>query len=377
MSTFNSATFNLTKKFLALEITNNGGFSTYSTTAKSGHVYYSNNIYDPWGNNKTYLGSFDLKSVGNTTLVFGNQIDAIGTTLQNKQRYTDYPTLYNSRDSNEPFFNHFLTIVIDRPKPSDYNAPSNPASFTFLDGYGHAGIEMNLRPYYLTETGLASLQPISYQMWDGGLAESFNDSFSCNFRGDTPYSGRFPETANYYNDNNAWMNSSYVMPPHGCQAVGPTTTWLDGCRYYPSIVGYQNNPKGCVPAVFMRYNVSAAPTCSVLGTIDTSYKVTVYRDGPNSTQFFRINGTYGNTTLPIVGGCSFSAAAYQSSCGPTGFYYALPTWQPDVAFRCNRGAKTSTMNPYYSAGSTNQYGGYGFYVRFNFDPVCLPCSYFY
>lgn len=370
MSTFNSATFNLTKKFLALEITNNGGFSAYSTTAKSGHVYYSNNIYDPWGNNKTYLGSFDLKSVGNTTLVFGSQTDAIGTSLQNKQRYTDYPTLYNSIDSNEPFFNHFLTIVIDRPKPSDYNAASNPTSFNFLNGYGHTGIQMNLRPYYLTETGLASLDPLNYKIWNGGLSERSDDGYSCSFKGETSYSGRLPDVANIYADSVSWESSLYLMPPHGCAAIGPTAINFFGCcKFYPSVAAFQNSPKGCVPAVIMKSG------CSPL-TIDSSYKLTFYEDTSNGRIVARINNTYGNTSFPVVGPCPFGVSTYQSTSA-TGYYYALPSWQPDVAFRCNRGAKTSTMDPYYSAGSTNQYAGYGFYLRFNFDPVCIPCSYFY
>jgi len=381
---------NATKKFLSFTVTNAGGFSSYGSSAKSGHIYYSNNISDPWGNNGVHIGSFDLKTAGSTTFVIGESNDAAGTILANKQKYTSMCNLFSAGTLDY----HFLTFVINRSKPADFVPTSCPctqfpgqgivnnrtvcdaANFTFLDGYNHAGANITITPYYINSSNtLIAGGSLSTSFWD--LIEFAANPNCYNLKSNSPTSGRFPDDANNY-DEVGWTNGSVLMPIHGCEANGPSSTLRRGAfrDYFPS--GGVTFPAKCTSALPNYTNKNG-----------NHYWGRGYADplGKNKTKITQSNGPYGSPLSEnyyndnIVYDSLFGSSNGVSGTGlvqcpiSTGVVSnnMRPRYFLDITSRCNAGARTSTFQPYYNGSTYPTYGGYGFYMKFNWDALCYPC----
>jgi hypothetical protein len=384
---------NPTKKFLSFTVNHGGaGFSSYGTDAKSGHFYYSNNVGSPWGNDKTHIGSFDLKTAGSTTFVIGEAADAAGTILANKQKYTSMCNLFSAGTLDY----HFLTIVIDRPKPSEYINGSCPSSYTFLDGYEHPQVTLTITPYYINNSNtLIAGSSIATSYWDNS---DFSANSNCyNLRANRPYSATLPDEVNNYQAGgllNYWTAGNVVMPQHGCKAAGPAANafsisgiFFEG-TFHPQQKYYfygisPTSPVGCVNAALYKFVLNdghywgtqfsnRAPD----GTVQFGAKIT-----KSTTKYGAGVATYYNNQS-VWNALNMNAGTYQCSnpnppYSPNGTFpdrYAFPRYMPDVQSRCNQGARTSTQSPYYVGTSHPVYGGYGFYMSFIWDALCYPCG---
>jgi hypothetical protein len=381
---------NTTKKFLSFTVNHGGaGFSSYGSEAKSGHFYYSNNISNPWGNGGTHIGSFDLKTAGSTTFVIGEAADANGTILANQQKYTSMCNLFSAGTLDY----HFLTIVIDRPKPSQYINGSCPSSYTFLNGYEHPQVSLTITPYYINSANVltagSNISTLYY--W---ASKSINPSADCySLAANYPYTASFPSNTNNYDagtNPDYWTLGNIVMPQHGCKAVGPEATPTQaGGRSYYFYGRYPANPVGCVNAALYVVRGTSTPgvsnywwgtqftnTGAYPGPSIPSCKITYSNAG---TYDAGVATYYSNLTTwnSIFGVSPFGSGTYQctSNTSPyNGNLYVFPRYMPDVSSRCNQGARTSTQDPYYNGSSYPTYGGYGFFMKFTWDALCYPCA---
>jgi hypothetical protein len=376
---------NPTKKFLSFTVNHGGaGFSSYGTEAKSGHFYYSNNVGSPWGNDKTHIGSFNLKTAGSTTFVIGEAADAAGTILANKQKYTSMCNLFSAGTLDY----HFLTIVIDRPKPSEYINGSCPSSYTFLNGYEHPQVTLTVTPYYINNSNtLIAGSSIATSYWNSNDLPATSNCY--NLRANYPYTATFPDETNNFQAGgsfNYWTAGNVVMPQHGCSAAGPAaspTPVSGGLQLYYFYGITPTNPVGCVNAALYRFVLGDGhywgtqfSNRAIDGTVQVGAKIT-----KSTTKYGAGVATYYNNRS-VWDALSMSNATYQCSnpnppYSPNGDFpnaYAFPRYMPDVASRCNQGARTSTQAPYYVGTSHPVYGGYGFYMTFIWDALCYPCG---
>jgi hypothetical protein len=374
-----------TRKALAITVTNNGGFSSYGSSARNGHLYYSNNVSDPWGNDKLRIGSFDLKTAGTYTFVLGNENDLVGTALAGKSNYMSYANLYSAGMST----NHFITAVIDRDKPPEFANNSCPASYTFLNGYNHNGITIDVKPYYFSgPTTLTAGSSLTTSYWDSpDLASS---SACYNLVGNTASRALEPETGNFYTSR-TWTNGNQLIPAHGCSADGPNGSArpFAGVNWYFYTVGTPS-PDNCVSACVYSTGYGNTYNGHFWGTTSWSNpfgvgwsKITTtssryggatsteygLASGPVGTKFTLLFNSLGAGGAPGSYQCLTSTGAYGSST----VYYVFPRYHLDVQARCNAGSRTSSQDPYYSAGGPGVFAGYGFYTTFTFDPLCYPC----
>jgi hypothetical protein len=375
-----------TRKALAITVTNNGGFSSYGSSARNGHLYYSNNLSDPWGNDKLRIGSFDLKTAGTYTFVLGNENDLAGTALAGKSNYMSYANLYSAGMST----NHFITAVIDRDKPPEYDSASCPASYTFTNGYNHNGITIDVKPYYFSgPTTLTAGSSLTTSYWD---TPDFASLSACyNLVGNSAARALEPETGNFYTTR-TWTNGNQLIPVHGCSPDGPGGTPFpqNGVNWY-FYVYTTPSPDNCVSAcqystgyrnVWTAGNYWITNFNNPFGTLWHKITKTSAKNGGSIlSQEYGLNsgpiGTKWNQLTTDHNGtyqCLTSTGVYGAGGAFFGAYYAFPRYMLDVQPRCNAGSRTSSQEPYYSAGGSGVYAGYGFYTKFTFDPLCYPCA---
>jgi hypothetical protein len=380
-----------TRKALAITVTNNGGFSSYGSSARNGHLYYSNNVSDPWGNDKLRIGSFDLKTAGTYTFVLGNENDLVGTALAGKSNYMSYANLYSAGIST----NHFITAVIDRDKTPEIGVDSCPPNHDFGNGYNHNGITIDVKPYYFSgPTTLTAGSSLTTSYWNspdlGAVPACYN------LTAFTPSKALEPETGNFYTSQ-TWTNGNQLIPYHGCSVDGPGTAFDRGVSWKFYTVGTPN-PDGC--AVACVYSTGYGNTynghfwgtrnwTNPAGTQWAKISTTNGRYGPILSQEYGLfSGPVGTkfTLLFLRGATDGSPGNYQCQtttgfysngvgAGPQGAtYFGFPRYHLDVQARCNAGSRTSSQEPYYSAGGSGVFAGYGFYTKFTFDPLCYPCA---
>ncbi|NBU99816.1 MAG: hypothetical protein EBS19_16665, partial [Spirochaetia bacterium] len=188
---------------------------------------------------------------------------------------------------------------------------------------------------------------------------------------------RFPDTANNIN-NISWTNGDVIIPTHDCAPDGPgATVWYGAYRYYRQGTA---NPAQCVSTIASyslkngqhtfgqvfqnplgtfnsRIITTPTSTSSILNSESYSVGYTAYDQIFGST-----NGAQGTGTVqcPITTGT------------PRGNVLG-PRYMLDISLRCNPGARTNTMGPYYNGNTYPTYGGYGFYFKFIWDALCYPC----
>lgn len=400
---------NPTKKFLLFSVSHGGaGFSSYP--AGSGHFYYKNNLDDPWGNNGVHIGSFNLKTAGTSSFVIGDATDAQGTILQGLQKYTPICNLFTAGAADY----HFITIVIDRPKPSEYGATSCPnptAPHDFLDGYDHPAVTVTLTPYYKdASNNLIAGSNISTSYWEGrDFAGTTTLGSACySIAANTRTSASYPDDANLYLDGtppqkpaavaNYWVAGNQAMPRHGCRAFPPGTSTenIPPVTYYFYNINTSLSPR-CVASALYTYRGAHYWLTTFTNPYGTngavnSCKVTVTSQRHTNNPAHILSQNYYNTLDPyvnLIGGgagsgihqCNYAGTGRYSPNSIDGpwalqaqvHYYGFPRYMPELAPRCNMGSRTSTFDPYYSAGG-GAYGGYGFYMRFNWDAFCYPCA---
>jgi len=385
---------NQTKKFLSFTVTNAGGFSSYGGGASSGHFYYKNDIADPWGNDGVHIGSFDLKTAGSTTFVIGDSGALTGTlsnsVISNKQKYTSMCNLFSAGTLDY----HFLTIVVDRIKPADYVPSSCPctqspgqgilgnktvcsaSNFNFLNGYGHGGASLTITPYYINSSNnLIGGSNLSTSFWD---LKEFAVNVNCyNLSANSPISGRYPDSASTYGGN-LWTAGSTVMPQHACDANGPSSSLYAGAfRYY--FFGASAFPSSCVSTMGDYTNKNGnhywgrgfsnplgAPKIKITqsnGPYGPALSENYYNDTIVYDSLYGSSQGVGGTGLvqcPIATGITANLAR--------------PRYLLDISPRCNAGARTNSQGRYYNGSTFPTYGGYGFYMRFNWDALCYPCA---
>lgn len=388
---------NTTKKFLSFTVTNAGGFSSYGSSANSGHIYYKNNISDPWGNNGVHIGSFNLKTAGSTTFVIGDSGVLTGaltnSAVSNKQKYTSMCNLFSAGTLDY----HFLTFVIDRSKPADFVPTSCPciqspgfgipgnktvcsaANFTFLDGYNHGGANMTITPYYINSSNaLIAGASLSTSFWDG--IEFVANANCYSLKGNSPTNGRYPDIADNYENTlvAGWTNGSVLMPIHGCDANGPSSTLRNGAfrDYFPA--GGSTFPSKCVSTLANYTNKNGNhywgrgysnpfPNVKIKitqsnGPYGAALSENYYNDYAVFDSLFSssqgVNAT-GLVQCPIATGVTSNNM--------------LPRYMLDISPRCSPGARTDTQQPYYAGSTHPTYAGYGFYMKFTWDALCYPC----
>jgi hypothetical protein len=393
-----------TKRFLAITVQNSGGFSSYATSARSGHFYYKNNVSNPWGNDGVHIGSFNLKTAGTTTFIIGNSGYLTGSLASsaipalNPQKYTSFCNLLSAGNLDY----HFLTVVVDRDKPPEVVAPScpcyesnpglpgnkaicPPANFTFLDGYSHTGAKITITPYYINSMDSliagTSLSTISY--WD---QTEFSALATCaNLRANSPTSGRFPDVSNQYL-NNSWTNGNIAVPMHGCSAFDPGNIEFGAFRYW----NRATHTIGCVPASVYSFKngihywgqqfsnpvgSSKAKITISNGVYGNPLSQTYYNDFIFWDSIYSSTNGAGGTGInqcPITTGQPVLDNGINRG-NTTRRNILRPRYMLDIFARCNQGARTNEQDRYYTTTAGTVYGGYGFYMKFTWDALCYPC----